>query len=52
MILSSISKLEVLNKPPPPPKPSPKFGSTTQSIQSKDISPENYPIDVSSNVSR
>ena len=55
LIKSSINKLEEIDKatkPPPPSKQKPIFGSTVQSIQSNDISPINYPIDVSSNVSR
>ena len=56
-IMTSVNKLvDIANakkpKPPPPKiKTTPRF-ATVQSIQSKDISPDNYPIDISSNVSR
>ena len=55
LINTSLNKLEEKSKTihmPPPDKPNQKFGSTVQSIQSNDTSPVNYPIDVSSNVSR
>jgi hypothetical protein len=55
LIKTSFNKLEEIDKatkPPPPSKPKPIFGSTVQSIQSNDTSPIDYPIDISSNVSR
>jgi hypothetical protein len=55
LIKTSLNKLEEIDKatkPPPPSKPKPIFGSTVQSIQSNDTSPIDYPIDISSNVSR
>jgi len=57
-IMSSINKIvdiAKVQKPQPPsknPSKKPPFGSTVQSIRSNDTSPIDYPIDISSNVSR